>query len=549
MNWWQRLRRRDQLEAELDAELRYHFDRQVDDHMRAGLSAQEARRRARLAFGGDDQVRETCRDARGTRWVEDMARDARLALRLLAKESWFSVAAIVSLSLGIGATTAVFSLVSSLALRTLPVSEPQRLVAVSSSRGASQGYTEAWNYATWEQIQQRQQRFDGAVVWARQRLNLARGGETQPIEALFVSGDFFRTLGVRAVLGRTLTGADDVRGGGADGPVAVISYGLWQGRFGGTANVVGMPLVIEQVPFTVVGDPPEVFWRRGRTAIRCRGSHRHRTTRTGKDAAVDSRFISWLSIILRLKPGQDAEAATAALREVQPQIRDGAMPPELLQVQREFLKDPFALMPAASATSTVRLRYQRPLLTLFVVGALVLLIACANVANLQLSRVMARRHEFAVRLALGAPRWHLARQLLIESLTLAGIATVLVSRWRRGEAARWWRNCRRRSVALFSTSHSIGGLWYSARRCVCTAVLFGTAPALRATRLTPGDTLKDQGRAGSSGAGGHLSGGLVMAQVAVSLVLLVAAFLLVGASFGWRACHWGSTANASSWCR
>ena len=226
-----------------------------------------------------------------------------------------SAVAILSLALGIGANTAIFSILDSLILRTLPVEEPQRLVLLD--RGS-------WTNPIWEAIRERQQAFNGAMAWSTTRFNLAQGGQTEMVDGIWASGAFFDVLGVPAILGRTFAPEDDRRGGGPDGPVAVISYNFWQRHFGGGVDVVGKPLLVERVTYTIIGvTPPDFFGtevgRKFDVAIPIGTEPLVR----GKESALDRRSNWWLSIMLRLHPGQDAAAATAALRGVQPQIRDG----------------------------------------------------------------------------------------------------------------------------------------------------------------------------------------------------------------------------------
>src|ERR1041385_6369109 len=355
--------------------------------------------------------------------------DFRLAGRMLRKNPGFTLAAVLSLALGIGANTAIFQLLDAVRLKTLPVTAPQQLaqlglVTPNDRRGS---YSDRYNALTnplWEQLRDRQKTFAGMFAWSPSTINLAEGGEVRDGRALWVSGEFFNVLGVKPLMGRTLNPADDVRGCSAPG--VVISHGFWQKEFGGAPDVLERKLTLASHSFSIVGvTPPEFFGLEvGKTFDFALPICADAILR-GKNSRLDSGTHWWLMVNGRLKPGESIAQANAQLQSMSPALFESTLPANYPEVSvKDYLNERLQAAPAAAGYSLLRQDYERPLWFLLSIAGLVLLIACANLANLLLARGSMREREMAVRQAVGASRFRVVRQLLAESLLLAGIGTI-----------------------------------------------------------------------------------------------------------------------------
>jgi putative ABC transport system permease protein len=452
--------------------------------------------------------------------------DLRDAVRALQAAPLVSAVSILSLALGIGANTAIFSILNSLLLKPLPVREPNQLVVVGA---VGQGEWFGLSYLVWKGIQERRV-FDRPFAWGNDRVGVSEAGEVKFAEAIWATGDLFEVLGLPAVLGRTFDARDDRRGGGPDGPVAVIGYGFWQRRFGGAPDTIGRTLTIERVPYTIVGvTPPSFFGLNVGVAFDVILPLETEPLLGRMPQRLDSAHWTWLQIMARRASSQTPESLTAGLRGAQPGIRDETMPPFAHAEDREgYLREAWIAREAPAGVSRLRRQYGPALLTLLGVVGVVLLVACANIATLMLGRSAARRYEFSVRRALGASRGRLVRQLLAESLLLSAIGAGLgfaFARWGSrllvAQLSTW------ASTAFLDLSVDWRVLGMTGAATIATALLFGTVPASGAVHVEPIEALKRHPRGLSGGATIGLGGWLVIVQVALSSVLVVGAGLFV----------------------
>ena len=513
-------------EAELREEMEAHRAHRQDSLERDGFASGEAAIASRHALGNITLAVDDARDVWTIRTVDNVWHDVRAALRGLRKSPGFALVATVTLALGIGANTALFSIFSSLVLRPLPVRDPGSLALLTNG---------SWSYPIWEEIRVRDNLFDGAFAWAAQGFDLSPSGQSDLVDGAYVSGRLFDVLGVTAIRGRMITPADD--GGaapsfgvaqdapsasrGSDGPVAVISHRLWRQRFAGASDVVGRQLTVQRVPFTIVGVMPPGFFGPdvGRMTDVMLPFAAEPLIR-GQETRLASRSSAWLQIMVRLRSGRGLEQTNAALRAAQPQIVEGAT--------WSRASEPLTLAPAATGRSSLRTRFETPLFAMVVAVGLVLLVACANIASLLLARALARRRELSVRLALGSSRWRIARLLLIESAIVAvtGAAFGLVF-------ASWSSALLVQQLSTWQSTVSLDlaldwrVLAFTSALACLSAIVGGVAPVLGLKSVGPGEALKDAGRGIAGDRRFSVRGTLVVVQIAVSLVLVVAAGLFL----------------------
>lgn len=526
-------------------ELAQDAAQRYDDLLSRGLALDEAERRVREELSGDrlrPELRRVFRPAtaqpapgaiENTGWWRGWGRDLRMAARVLRMNPLFTTVAVVSLALGIGANTAIFQLIDAVVLRTLPVSNPQQLANVDLVHkgriGSTVGRQQELSFAMWEQLRQKQQAFSNLAAWSTETFQQGDGGEARPANGMYVSGEFFTVLGMQATLGRLIGVSDDQTGCGAQ--AAVLSYAFWQRDYGGQAAVLGQRIVLDRQMFTIVGVTPSTFTglevgRNFDVAVPlCAEGTLHTTP------AWDQQPTTWwLDALGRLKPGETLTQATANLQAISPGIFAATLPPSYDAIERrDYLRFTLRAQPAATGVSELRREYQQPLWMLLGISALVLLIACANLANLMLARAGARQREMAVRLSLGASRARLVRQLLVEALLVAFLGAAAGAALAEGLSRALIAGIGTAGDPVFlSLAIDWRVLGFTAIVALGTCLLFGVAPALRAASADPGMALRSGGRGMTPGRERFLvRRGLIVTQVALSLLLVTTALLFV----------------------
>jgi predicted permease len=517
-------------DRELAEEIESHLQLHVEDNLRAGMSPEEAWRQARLKFGGVEAMKESYRDRRGLPLLETLAQDLRYAIRRLRRSPGFTAVAALSLALGIGANTAIFSLMDSLLFRMLPVKDPERFYTpvFSNDRFNNQP---AFAMAAYEEFRDHNDVFSDLLCRRVTQVGLLAGDRTEPVSLEQVSGNYFSMLGVRAHLGRMLGVEDDRPAGGQQ--VAVLSYEFWQRRFGSDPAILGKAIHLNGVAFVVVGVSEPRFYGLDPgfgPEMRVPVNAWLESQPGWNERARQNIFVFNFNLVGRLKPGvsvHQAETQLAVLHRRWLEEQVSLSPGISDQDRRRVLSIRITLTPAAKGLFGLGSTYQQSLPLLLAAAGLVLLIACVNLATLLLAKAAGRQREIAVRLSLGAGRGRVLRQLFTESLLLAALGGVLslpVSVWAAEAMTSFvpppgqWRL----AIPVTPDWRVLGFL---AGVTLLTSVLFGLAPALQATRLQFTPTLQG---ATSTGTGRFSAGKLlVSAQVALSLVLLAGAGLLL----------------------
>ena len=519
-------------DVEFSVELESHLQLHIDDNLRAGMTAEAARRDALLKLGGVEQTKEYYRDQRGMPFLEALMQDLRYAVRTFGKNPGFTSVVVLTLALGIGANTAIFSLMNAVLLQSLPVRNPGELVVVQYNEPQSGRENEDFSYPMYQALRDKNSVFAGIFCRSGVDFNASYAGQSEQARGEMVSGNYFEVLGVRPWIGRLFTQEDDHVPGA--NPVAVLSYGYWQTRFGGDASIIGKEILLDTKPMTVIGvTPPEFYGAQVAYNPQIRVPMMMTTAFKPVPAnRLQNPRHRWLTIMARRRKGVTLPQAQASIDVLYHQVLEeelNGLGSNVTAHDRErILSTRIILQDGRKGFAHLQAEMGRPIILLFSVTGIVLLVACANIANLLLARSANRKKEVAVRLAIGAGPRRLIRQWLTESMLLAllgGAAGILFAVWVNAGLIRFMPASLRVNLRVPMDTSVLA---FSLLTSVATGLLFGLAPALQISRSSVTAAMQDRVPLVSSESRTFsLRSALVFVQVALSLPLLIGAGLFL----------------------